>query len=93
MIDGNIEAGPNAVLAFKKKGYNFFETSETMQTMLARVRKIVANMEKPEWEKCIVHFQSLHLQRHCKNFARIQENDLVPGGSGVELRRVTEMEG
>ena len=24
MIDGNIEAGPNAVLAFKKEGYNFF---------------------------------------------------------------------
>ena len=35
MIDGNIEAGPNAVLAFKREGYKFsdFNLSETMDTL------------------------------------------------------------
>jgi L-2-hydroxyglutarate oxidase LhgO len=61
MIDGNIEAGPNAVLAFKKEGYKFFDFdfNETMQTLMwPGLEKLLPNMVKQEWERYTVHFQN-----------------------------------
>lgn len=90
MIDGNIEAGPNAVLAFKKEGYNFFDFnfSETMQTMLwPGFRKIVAKYGKTgmgEMHRSLS--KSAFTKALQKLLPEIQENDLVPGGSGVRAQ-------
>lgn len=90
MIDGNIEAGPNAVLAFKKEGYNFFDFnfSETMQTMLwPGFRKIVAKYGRTgmgEMHRSLS--KSAFTKALQKLLPEIQENDLVPGGSGVRAQ-------
>ncbi len=90
MIDGNIEAGPNAVLAFKKEGYHFFDFnfSETMQTVLwPGFRKIVAKYGKTgmgEMHRSLS--KSAFTKALQKLLPEIQENDLVPGGSGVRAQ-------
>lgn len=90
MIDGNIEAGPNAVLAFKKEGYRFFDFNleETMQTLMwPGFRKIVAKYGKTGLGE--VH-RSLSKAAFTKALQKlmpeIQESDLVPGGSGVRAQ-------
>lgn len=90
MIDGNIEAGPNAVLAFKKEGYHFFDFnfSETMQTLLwPGFRKIVAKYGKTgmgEMHRSLS--KSAFTKALQKLLPEIQENDLVSGGSGVRAQ-------
>ncbi|QBJ86404.1 L-2-hydroxyglutarate oxidase [Chryseobacterium gleum] len=90
MIDDNIEAGPNAVLAFKKEGYHFFDFNfnETMQTMLwPGFRKIVAKYGKTgmgEMHRSLS--KSAFTKALQKLLPEIQENDLVPGGSGVRAQ-------
>lgn len=90
MIDGNIEAGPNAVLAFKKEGYKFFDFSleETMQTfMWPGFRKIVAKYGKTGMGE--IHrslSKSAFTKALQKLLPEIQESDLVPGGSGVRAQ-------
>lgn len=90
MIDGNIEAGPNAVLAFKKEGYHFFDFNfnEALQTMLwPGFRKIVAKYGKTgmgEMHRSLS--KSAFTKALQKLLPEIQENDLVPGGSGVRAQ-------
>lgn len=90
MVDGNIEAGPNAVLAFKKEGYQFFDFnfSETMQTLTwPGFRKIVAKYGKTGMGE--VHrslSKSAFTKALQKLMPEIQENDLVPGGAGVRAQ-------
>lgn len=90
MIDGIIEAGPNAVLAFKKEGYHFFDFNfnEAMQTMLwPGFRKIVAKYGKTgmgEMHRSLS--KSAFTKALQKLLPEIQENDLVPGGSGVRAQ-------
>lgn len=90
MIDGNIEAGPNAVLAFKKEGYNFFDFNfeETMQTLMwPGFRKIVAKYGKTgmgEMHRSLS--KSAFTKALQKLMPEIQESDLVPGGSGVRAQ-------
>jgi L-2-hydroxyglutarate oxidase len=90
MIDGNIEAGPNAVLAFKKEGYKFFDfdLEETMQTLMwPGFRKIVAKYGKTGLGE--VHrslSKSAFTKALQKLMPEIQESDLVPGGSGVRAQ-------
>lgn len=90
MVDGNIEAGPNAVLAFKKEGYQFFDFnfSETMQTLTwPGFRKIVAKYGKTGMGE--VHrslSKSAFTKALQKLMPEIQENDLIPGGSGVRAQ-------
>ncbi|UKB80666.1 L-2-hydroxyglutarate oxidase [Chryseobacterium sp. MEBOG07] len=90
MIDGNIEAGPNAVLAFRKEGYKFFDFdfNETMQTLMwPGFRKIVAKYGKTGMGE--VHrslSKSAFTKALQKLMPEIQESDLVPGGSGVRAQ-------
>lgn len=90
MIDGNIEAGPNAVLAFKKEGYSFFDFNfeETMQTLTwPGFRKIVAKYGKTgmgEMHRSLS--KSAFTKALQKLMPEIQESDLVPGGSGVRAQ-------
>ncbi|MFN1216434.1 L-2-hydroxyglutarate oxidase [Chryseobacterium kwangjuense] len=90
MIDGNIEAGPNAVLAFRKEGYSFFDfsLSETMQTLTwPGFRKIVAKYGKTGMGE--IHrslSKSAFTKALQKLMPEIQEDDLVPGGAGVRAQ-------
>ncbi|CAI8741642.1 L-2-hydroxyglutarate oxidase [Chryseobacterium sp. IT-36CA2] len=90
MIDGNIEAGPNAVLAFRKEGYKFFDFdfNETMQTLTwPGFRKIVAKYGKTGMGE--VHrslSKSAFTKALQKLMPEIQESDLVTGGAGVRAQ-------
>jgi (S)-2-hydroxyglutarate dehydrogenase len=90
MTDGNIEAGPNAVLAFKKEGYKFsdFKFSETMETFTwPGFWKIVAKYGATGMGEM---YRSLSKAAFTKALQElipeIQENDLVPGGAGVRAQ-------
>lgn len=90
MIDGNIEAGPNAVLAFKREGYKFsdFNLSETMDTLTwGGFWKIVARYGQTglgEMHRSLS--KSAFTKALQKLIPEIQENDLVPGGAGVRAQ-------
>lgn len=90
MIDGNIEAGPNAVLAFKKEGYKFsdFNLSETLETLTwPGFWKIVAKYGSTGLGEM---YRSLSKTAFTKALQElipeIQENDLEPGGAGVRAQ-------
>lgn len=90
MIDGAVEAGPNAVLAFKKEGYKFtdFNFNETMQTLTwPGFRKIVAKYGKTGLGE--IHrslSKSAFTTALQKLIPEIQQNDLVSGGAGVRAQ-------
>ncbi len=90
MTDGNIEAGPNAVLAFKREGYKFtdFNFSETMETFTwPGFWKIVAKYGNTGMGEM---YRSLSKAAFTKALQKlipeIQEQDLVPGGAGVRAQ-------
>lgn len=90
MIDGAIEAGPNAVLAFKREGYRFsdFNFSETFDTFsYPGFWKIAAKYGKTGLGE--IH-RSLSKAAFTKALQKlmpeIQENDLMPGGAGVRAQ-------
>lgn len=90
MIDGNVEAGPNAVLAFKREGYQFsdFNFTETLETFTyPGFWKIAAKYGKTGLGE--IH-RSLSKAAFTKALQKlipeIQENDLVPGGAGVRAQ-------
>lgn len=89
-IDGSVEAGPNAVLAFKREGYkkNDFNLKDSFDTLAFRgFRKIVNKY----WRTGIAEFSrsyskskfTLSLQ---KLVPSICENDLIPRGAGVRAQ-------
>lgn len=90
MIDGAVEAGPNAVLAFKKEGYKFtdFNLGETMQTLTwPGFRKIVAKYGKTGLGE--IHrslSKSAFTTALQKLIPEIQQSDLVHGGAGVRAQ-------
>ena len=87
MIDGAIEAGPNAVLAFKREGYKKtdFDWSEFMEILQFRgFRKMAIKY----WDKGLAEqYRSLSKKAFTKALQRLlpelQEADLEPGGAGV----------
>lgn len=90
MIDGEIEAGPNAVLAFKREGYKFtdFDVSETLETFtwpgfwkiaskfgMTGMGEIYRSISKSAFTKALQ-----------KLIPEIKESDLMTGGSGVRAQ-------
>ena len=90
MIDGNIEAGPNAVFAFKREGYNktSFSFKETYQSLSWRgFQKLMGDhffMGMGEfyrsWNK------NAFTRALSKLVPEITSDDLVPGGAGVRAQ-------
>ncbi|MDO5615011.1 MAG: L-2-hydroxyglutarate oxidase [Cruoricaptor ignavus] len=90
MIDGNVEAGPNAVLAFKREGYKFsdFNFSDTLDTFTwPGFWKIAAKYGKTGMGEM---YRSLSKTAFTKALQKlipeIQKNDLVAGGAGVRAQ-------
>ena len=86
-MDGIVEAGPNAVLAFKKEGYN--KTDLDIKELLSTLSyKGFHKIAKKYWK---TGFYEMYRSVSKKEFVRslqklvpvINENDLVKGGSGV----------
>lgn len=90
MIGGGIEAGPNAVLAFKREGYtrlgiNFKEFTETL--LWPGFRKVAAkywNTGLGEYYRSFSKSAFTHALQEL--IPEISENDLIPGGAGVRAQ-------
>jgi (S)-2-hydroxyglutarate dehydrogenase len=91
-IEGGVDAGPNAVVAFRREGYrfndfNFGELWELVQHEGFR------SLVRRDWRNGIAEFRrSLRKQDFLRSCQRllpaIQMGDLIPGGSGVRAQAV-----
>jgi len=94
MIDGSVTVGPNAVLAFKREGYNKTDFSlKDMQQMLSfsgfwPLVKANANSGLQEFKNSC--YKSGYLQLVRKYCPKIQLQDLQPYPSGVRAQAVTQ---
>lgn len=90
MINGGIEAGPNAVLAFKKEGYNKwdFNLKEFAHTLLwPGFQKVAKKYWKTGFEEYYRSFSKAAFTKALQQLIpEIRECDLVEGGSGVRAQ-------
>jgi (S)-2-hydroxyglutarate dehydrogenase len=90
MINGGVECGPNAVLAFQREGYkksdvNLAEFAETL--MWPGFHKIAAKYWKTGFGEMYRSFsKSAFTKALQKLIPEIQESDLAPGGAGVRAQ-------
>jgi (S)-2-hydroxyglutarate dehydrogenase len=90
MIEGGVEAGPNAVLAFKREGYtklgfNLAEFSETLAW--PGFRKVAAKYWKTGIGEYYRSFSKAAFTKALQGLIpEITADDLVPGGAGVRAQ-------
>lgn len=90
MIEGGIEAGPNAVFAFKREGYNKLDIN---------VPEMLESLSWPGFQKVAMKYWRTGMGEYYRSFSKaaftkalqglipeIQSDDLVPGGSGVRAQ-------
>ena len=92
MIGGGIEAGPNAVLAFRREGYKFADVSVTDMLELAGYRGFWAMAAKHWWTGLGEMKRSLSRYSFWKSLSRlvpsVRRDDIVPAGAGVRSQAV-----
>lgn len=90
MVSGEIEAGPNAVLAFKREGYKFFDIN--LKDLMATLSwpgfwKIVGKYGKTGTKEM---YRSLSKRQFTKALQglipEVNMSDLEPGGAGVRAQ-------
>jgi L-2-hydroxyglutarate oxidase len=92
MIDGTVEAGPNAVLAWQREGYRRSDIS---------LRDLADTLSFGGFWKLAARFWRVGLEEHARSFSKrlfvkslqrlmpeISQDDLVPGESGVRAQAV-----
>ncbi len=90
MIGGGVEAGPNAVLAFKREGYkktdfNFQELKETL--LFPGFRKVAAKYWKTGLGEYYRSFSKAAFTKALQELIpEITSDDLIPGGAGVRAQ-------
>ncbi|WP_342086774.1 L-2-hydroxyglutarate oxidase [Dyadobacter sp. OTU695] len=90
MIEGGIEAGPNAVFAFKREGYGKLDIN---------VPEMLESLSWPGFQKVAIKYWRTGLGEYYRSFSKaaftkalqglipeIQSEDLIPGGSGVRAQ-------
>ncbi|MHA4737502.1 L-2-hydroxyglutarate oxidase [Dyadobacter sp. MSC1_007] len=90
MIEGGIEAGPNAVFAFKREGYDKLDIN---------VPELLESLSWPGFRKVAVKYWRTGMGEYYRSFSKaaftkalqglipeIQSDDLIPGGSGVRAQ-------
>ena len=89
-INGEVEAGPNAVLAFKREGYSkfSFNAKDTLETFMWPGFLSIA---KKYWRTGIGEFyrsfsKKAFVEALQKLIPEITEDDLEPGGAGVRAQ-------
>jgi len=93
MIDGGIEAGPNAVLAFSREGYTIRDINLKDIWNYFSFVGFWKFMWKHKW-MCLSEFkQSISKKRFCKSLQKlipdINEYDLEYGGAGVRAQAMS----
>ncbi|MBU2494431.1 MAG: L-2-hydroxyglutarate oxidase [Bacteroidetes bacterium] len=90
MINGEVEAGPNAVLAFKREGYNkySFNAKDSFETLSWPG---FVNVAKKYWKTGLGEYhrsfsKKAFVKALQKLIPEISEDDLVPGGAGVRAQ-------
>lgn len=90
MINGGVEAGPNAVLAFRREGYKMtdFKLSELTETLMwPGFQKVAAKYWKTGMgEYYRSFFKSAFTKALQELIPELKEEDLVPGGAGVRAQ-------
>ncbi|HID39099.1 MAG TPA: L-2-hydroxyglutarate oxidase [Calditrichaeota bacterium] len=90
MINGSVEAGPNAVLAFKREGYNKFSFSlkDSLETLtypgFIRLAKNYIKMGLGEMHRSFV--KEAFVKALQKLIPEIQADDIEPGGAGIRAQ-------
>jgi L-2-hydroxyglutarate oxidase len=91
-IQGNVDAGPNAVLAFRREGYRWrdFDLGETMEVFLDSGFRAMA---RQHWRNGLGEFRrSLRKREFVRSCQRlvpaVRMEDMTPGGSGVRAQAV-----
>jgi L-2-hydroxyglutarate oxidase LhgO len=92
-IHGNVDAGPNAVLAFGREGYRWrdFDLDETMEVFMDAGFRAMA---RRHWKNGLAEFRrSLRKREFVRSCQRlvpeVRMQDMAPGGSGVRAQAVT----
>ncbi len=87
MIHGGIEAGPNAVLAFRREGYSRWDLNikELVETLaFPGFQKIACKYWRDGWAEIQRSYSKAHFVRALQRLVpSIQADDLIPGRSGV----------
>jgi L-2-hydroxyglutarate oxidase len=90
MIDGGVEAGPNAVLAFRREGYKKtdFKFSELKETLLwPGFQKVAKKYWKTGMGEYYRSFSKAAFTKALQELIpEIQKDDLIPGGAGVRAQ-------
>jgi L-2-hydroxyglutarate oxidase len=94
MIDGTVEAGPNAVLAWRREGYRRSDIS---------LRDLAETLSFVGFWKLAARFWRVGIREHGRSLSKtlfvkslqrlmpeIRSSDLVPGGSGVRAQAVDQ---
>ena len=91
-IQGNVDAGPNAVLAFQREGYRWrdFDFGETMEVFMNAGFRAMA---RQHWRNGLAEFRrSLRKREFVRSCQRlvpaVRMEDMTPGGSGVRAQAV-----
>jgi L-2-hydroxyglutarate oxidase len=91
-IQGNVDAGPNAVLAFRREGYRWrdFDLGETMEVFMDAGFRAMA---RQHWKNGLAEFgRSLRKREFVRSCQRlvpeVRMEDMRPGGSGVRAQAV-----
>ncbi len=91
-IQGNVDAGPNAVLAFRREGYRWrdFDLGEAMEVFLDAGFR---SMARQHWKNGLREFRrSLRKREFVRSCQRlvpeVRMEDMTPGGSGVRAQAV-----
>ncbi|KQS25464.1 L-2-hydroxyglutarate oxidase [Dyadobacter sp. Leaf189] len=90
MIEGGIEAGPNAVFAFRREGYNRLDIN---------VPELMESLAWPGFRKVATKYWKTGMGEYYRSFSKaaftkalqglipaVRIEDLVPGGSGVRAQ-------
>jgi len=90
MIEGGIEAGPNAVFAFKREGYKKLDIN---------VPEMLESLSWPGFQKVAMKYWRTGMGEYYRSFSKaaftkalqglipeIRSEDLIPGGSGVRAQ-------
>lgn len=94
MIGGGVEAGPNAVLAFRREGYTNRDVhwGELWQTLrFAGFRKVARKYWREGWEEMYRSFSKKAFVASLQKLVpEIRDEDLEPGGAGVRAQACDE---
>jgi L-2-hydroxyglutarate oxidase len=90
MIHGEVEAGPNAVFAFKREGYKKTDISikETLESLMwPGFQKVMAKYWKTGMGEFYRSFSKAAFTKALQRLIpEVQEEDLVPAGAGVRAQ-------